>query len=251
MRGARAWTWVPVVVGVLVAGVGGCGGDDEPDRVVLNGMAEWRQDPGSLAEVGYHLQPDVSFIDRAGDCAHIPKGLRVTVNDIEATPIGRRAACDVDGLFDAGPFTTPEPVTVRAFDGDRLLGEATYEGLFWGLQAGLVSPPDGQVRPGDQVVVSVPPGKERPTQPYADWYWLGTAPSVPPFFTTSATVLSADGSTITATVPDISGLSGPVALALRHGYFDRPPATPCAGFIYCAISAWYALGPIPLTVLAP
>ena len=217
--------------------------------MALSGSADWRRDPGSVAEVGYHIRADVGWIDRLGTCAHIPRGLRVTVNDIEAKPILSRADCEFDGLFDAGPFTTPGPVIVRAFDGDRLLGEATFEELFRGMQAGLVSPPNGQVRPGDQVVVSGPP--VGPAPPYASWYWLGTAPSVPPFHTSSLAETSADASTITATVPDMSGFSGPVAMVINTGQSERVTATTCTGFRNCSLLDRYTLGPIPLTVLAP
>jgi hypothetical protein len=235
---------------VLAVG-SGCG-DEESDGVVLLGAAEWQRDPGSVAEVGYHVQPQVNWVSRAGSCARIPTGLRVTVNDLEAKVTGWRGACDGGRLFDAGPFTTPDPVTVRAFDGDRLLGEATFDDLFWGMRAGLVSPPDGQVRPGDQVVVSVPPGKDGTTfAPYASWYWLGAATAVPPFYTLSLREQSADGSTMTVTVPDIKGLSGPVALAIKYGQEAMLAATTCAGFRDCSLIARYTLGPIPLTVLAP
>jgi hypothetical protein len=239
------------VVGLSACGLGACGDDEANDHVMLLAAAEWNDAPGSVANLGYRVLADVGWIDRIGTCARIPEALRVTVNDIEATQTWPGGACPFDALFEAAPFTTPDPVTVRLFQDDRLRAEATFEGMFWGTQARLISPEGGQVRPGDEVVVSIPSENAPPQLMFAKWYWLGTAPSVPPFYTTSSAALSADNSTFTATVPDMNGLTGPVALMFTYGGADLIVASACTGFSDCVMHARYALGPIALDVRAP
>lgn len=244
-------TALTVVVGLSAAGLAACGDDNADDDVTLLAIAEWNDAPGSVANLGYRVRADIGWVDRIGTCARIPEALRVTVNDLEAVLLGPGGACPFDVLFEAEPFTSPDPVTVRVFEGARLRGEATFEGMFWGLQTGLVAPAGGQVRPGDEVVVSIPPGRDPPTLMYARWYWLGTAPSVPPFFTTSLAALSAGNSTFSATVPDISGLTGPVALTFMYGGEDALGASACTGFSNCLMYAHPTLGPVALDVVAP
>jgi hypothetical protein len=154
-------------------------------------------------------------------------------------------------LFLAGPFTMPDSATVRLFDGDHPLGAATFEGAFSGAQARLLAPADGHVLPGDPVVVSIPPNGPSPLQTYASWYWLDTAPSVPPFYTTSGAQVSADGTTISAQVPDVAGLTGHAVIAFTNGQETNIAATTCTGFSGCVMTVSYALGPISLDVLAP
>ena len=250
MTPRRGRAWAPaVILGLLAAGLGGCG-DEDADDIMLMGTAQWRDDPGSVENLGYHVWADVGWIDRAGTCARIPRGLRATVNGIEGTQIGTGGDCPFDTLFDAGPFTSPDPITVRLFDGERLLGEATFEGAFWGMQAALVAPAGGQASAGDEVVVSIPPGRASPPEAYASWYWLDTAPSVPPFYTTSGAVLDPASATIRAHVPDVPGLSGDVALTFSYPGEEYATNTACTGFSNCLMTAHYTLGPVPLTVLA-
>lgn len=239
-----------LVVALFAGGVGACG-DEKPDEIVLMGMAEWRDDPGSAANLGYHVWADVGWIDRGGTCARISQALRVTVNDIEAEPIGSGGECPFDALFDAGPFTTNDPVTVRLFDGEQLRGEATFTDLFWGMGAQLVSPAGGQARPGDEVVVSIPPGKAVPPETNARWYWLDTAPSVPPFYSTAGATPDAETSTVHAPVPDVQGLSGHVAVTLAYIVEETITATTCTGFSNCLMTAHGTLGPVRLEVLRP
>ena len=241
---------VVALLGCVSVALGGCG-DAPPDRIAMMARAEWNEDPGSVAELGYHFQADVGWIDRVGTCAHIPKGLRVTLNDIEGTEIGDGGDCPFDALFDGGPFTRPDPVTVRLFDGDRALAQATFEGMFWGMQASLVSPASGQVHPADQVVASIPPGKATADLgTYAKWYWLDTAAGVPPFYATSSATASASG-TISSTVPDLPGLAGRIALVFQYSLEDSATTTSCTGFEFCNLAASYALGPISLEVTRP
>jgi hypothetical protein len=241
---------VAAAVGLLAVVLGGCG-DDQKDNIALMARAEWRRDPGSAAEVGYEVWADVGWIDRIGTCARISKALRVTVNDIEAPLTEEGGECPFDALFIGGAFTRPDPVTVRLFDGDHLLGAATFDGAFWGAQARLIAPAAGQVQPGDPVVVSIPPDGPPPTLTYARWYWLDTAPSVPPFYTGSDAPVGDENTTISAHVPDVAGLSGRVVLAFTYGPEAIIGATTCTGFSSCAMTVSYALGPISLDVLAP
>jgi hypothetical protein len=85
---------------------------------------------------------------------------------------------------------------------------------------------------------------------YARWHWLGTAPSVPTFYTHSTAILSADFSTFTATVPDMNGLTGPVALTFNHGTSEYVDPSMCTGFSLCVMTARYTLGPMALEVVA-
>jgi hypothetical protein len=65
---------------------------------------------------------------------------------------------------------------------------------------------------GMGTALSIPPGKDSADPPYASWHWLGAAPPVPPFYTTTSAELSPDASTISAQVPGMAGLSGRAAI---------------------------------------
>ena len=64
-------------------------------------------------------------------------------------------------------------------------------------------------------------------------------------------MLCGEGETISATVPDLPGLAGRVALAFAYSLQDYATTTSCTGFEFCNLATFHALGPISLQVTRP
>jgi hypothetical protein len=216
--------------------------------MMLLTAAYWNDDPSTLDDIGYKLHVDIGWVDRAKSCFDLSPDLRVTVNDRETGPI-MTGECDFDFLVEARGFRDNGPITVKLHDGDAVLGEATYQGLFAGFTASQsVPPPKATVHTGETFVVSV----AEPISPAfpavgMQFHWLDTPASVPPFYSWVSGKVSADALSVEVVAPAITGRALLImSLAGSRGY---EATTACTGFSTCLYWADHdTFGPIPIEV---
>lgn len=237
---------VALVVGLSSAG---CSSSNDPAKALFT-QAEWKDDPGSAAEIGYWVSVDVGWPSRTESCFPLSPALHVTVNDREAGPI-YTSDCEWDILVEVGPFAAddPGPTTVRLLDGTHVLGEAIYDGLFPGFSAQLVSPADGMVRAGEQVAIALTaplPAEVLFDRGPARFYWLDPPDDVPPFYSSAIATMESDRQSIAVPAP---ALTGRAAMVIRT--FDRPrgSARSCVGFTSCAAWPSENIGPVFVEVI--
>jgi hypothetical protein len=138
---------------------------------------------------------------------------------------------------------------VRVLDGEKLLGSATYRGLFPGYPAQLASPADGRVRVGDSVVLGLPAPlpADAPFSEYSEYYWLDSVDGVPPYHDIARATLAPDRQSITVATPDRTGRAALVSSSsLDKGYVA---AESCEGFTYCTSWPSAAIGPVFVEVV--
>ncbi len=227
-----------------------CGSDDNSD-VRLLVAAEWRDDFGSAAEIGYWVQVDVGWPSRAEACTPIPHTVHATVNDRDAGLVPFEVGdCVWDMLFAVGPFAAedPSPLVVRVLDGSQVVGQATFTGMFPGFPARLSSPVDGKVRSGDDLVMSLlePLPADIDLFDGAQYVWLDPADSVPPFFVYGRATLGSDRQSISVTTPSLTGRA---AVTIETFYGRIVSADSCAGFTSCAGQPSSTVGPVYVEVL--
>lgn len=226
MRRRARWLLASCLGGL---GAGSCGGDQPP--VMLSAAGAWNADPSTVAETGYQVAADVGWPDRRQSCSPLSANLRIRINDVEATPMVT-GDCRWDVRVTSGAFQQDLPITVQLVDRDQVLGEAHFEGLFPGAHARLVTPANGQqVRAGDSIVLTMPMPPVSGGTTYAEFYWLDTPATVPPFHTFANGTLSADGSMFQTTAPTMTGRA---AVVLKTVFDVGPgPASSCSGFESC------------------
>ena len=230
---------------------GGCSDDDVPPEIDLMAGFQWNRTPASPADIGYQALVDFGWPSRPQSCFPLPQHLHVTVNDRELSLFGgARGDCLWDLLFRGGPFPDNAPATISVLDGDRLMGRATFEGVFPGFQAELIAPADGRVHPGEDVVVSVPDGLfEVVTFLSAQFYWLDPPAGVPPFASSAAAELTPDNVSATTKAPSVPGLTGRAALIFQVANTGAPLAASCTGFRTCSSYVEPVIGPVSVEVL--
>jgi hypothetical protein len=235
----------------LPAFLAGCGDDESPPEIDLMAAFQWNQSPTSPADIGYEALVDFGWPARAQSCFPLPEHLHVIVNDRELSMYGGDSGdCLWDLLFRGGPFPDDAPATIRVLDGDRLMGQATFEGVFPGFHARLIAPADGRVHPGEDVVVSVPDGLPgTPAFLTAQFYWLDPPAGVPPFGTWAAAELTPDNLSATTKAPTVPGLTGRAALIFQVADTATPLAVSCTGFRYCSSRMELVIGPISVEVV--
>jgi hypothetical protein len=228
----------------------GCGSSDHGDMPLLT-KAEWKSDPGSAADIGYWISVDFGWPSRASACFPLSAALHVTVDDREAQRIPDAIGdCVWDLLFEVGPFSpdAPVPTTVRVMDGSQVLGQATYDGLYPGYSAQLVTPSNGQVRTGDPIAIELaaPLTPEITFAQAASLYWLDPPDSVPPFYSYIAASFAPDRQSITAQAP---AQTGRAALVIET--FNRPleAARSCVGFTSCTAEPSETIGPLTIDIV--
>jgi hypothetical protein len=233
----------------IVGTLSGCG-SDSPDMMLLT-AAEWKDDPGSVDEIGYWVSVDFGWPDRAQSCFDLPSGLHVTVNGREGTRNpSTNGDCLWDNLYLAGPFLTGEtqPTVVRVLDGKKVLAEATYVGLLPGYPAQIAQPADGKVRLGESVVMSLvsPLPKGDTGYEYADYYWLDSPDGLPPYHDRAKASIAADQQSFTVKTPERTGRA---ALVGGPYFKDTIGAETCVGFTGCAGWPSATVGPVFVEVV--
>ena len=243
----RVWTFL---LACLVFPFLGC---DQSDREIeLETVAQWRKAPGSVADMGFWIQVDVAWPDKAKSCAPLPSKLRVTVNGREAERLDfSTGECVWDVLYQVGPFTAAmgTAITVRVQDGGKLLGEAFYDSLFPTCAIPLVNPETTQVHAGDRLAFRLPP--PRPSDIispsfHGEFYWLDPPAGIPPFYTYGPGERQTDGETILVKLPTLTGRA---AMVFEACGLDSVPAKSCTGFSHCSGTSATATAPIELEII--
>jgi hypothetical protein len=229
---------------------GGCGGDDPPPlNVDLLVTAAWNDEPSSVDEIGYELSVEAHLWERGSNCAPLPD-LRWMVDGVEWA-VGPLGACESWIDTDARPVTPGATTVVQLLSGDRVVGEATYSGLFPGAgTTSVLSPPDGRVRMGETLVVSAPAGLRsgdgRRVSVYVNW--LDPAPSVPPFRSYVNGTVTADGTAVEIVAPLITGRAQVTLQSLSSN--DAITTDACTGFSACrALPSTNVIGPVAIEVV--
>ena len=145
----RAHTLLAVGLVGLASMAGGCGDDPAPPAMELKVNASWNRSPTSVGDIGYQVEVEVYLAGRRDSCAPLSPALHITVNDRDATlVVGGQCDMHLTAVVHAVAPDTDTVVKLR--DGDKLLGEARFQGLFPGFGAThVVSPADGRVRAGE------------------------------------------------------------------------------------------------------
>jgi hypothetical protein len=245
MKIGWSWAWAVVIASLLP----GCGSDESDLRLLTH--AEWKEHPGSVAEIGYWISVDFGWPDRIQSCSPLPSDLHVTVDGREASKnLNASGDCRWDVVFEVGPFAADaqQATTVRVLDGRKLLGEATYLGLLPGYPAQLVSPADGRVRVGDTVGLSLlaPLPADDRLFTSARYYWLDPPDSVPPYSEYAEATLASDRQSITVKTPTRTGRAALIAWAY---YKEQTVAESCVGFRYCTGWPSETVGPVFVEVV--
>jgi hypothetical protein len=232
----------------MLAAMGGC--DDTPAREVrLLTATQWNDSPGSIDEIGYQVHVDIGWPSRPTSCFPLSPDLRVTVNDHEPVPVVARADCEWDVLVTVPGFATDVDVTVKLHDGDRLLGEATYSGIFPGFTSwALVSPVDGRVRAGEPIAIAASTDRALYSSTVAAYFhWLDMAGPAPPFHSFATAAAAPDG--LSAVVP-APPLTGRALMVVANVDEEFGVAASCTGFSSC--ESWpdtSTIGPMLVEVI--
>jgi hypothetical protein len=247
---ARARCGLRLVACLVLFAVTGCGDDTSSPDIHLLTATRWLDDPRSIDELGYEVQVDIGWPDKAITCAPLSPDLRVTVNDREPLPVVARADCEWDVLVSLRGFTSDTDLTVKLHDGDRLLGEATYSGMFPGFSSWrLVSPADGRVRAGESLAIAASSGSALFAEAVGMYFhWLDMPGAAPPFYSFVSAKAGPDRLTATAIAPPLTG----PALTVVHNVGDQAfgSAASCTGFSSCG--SWpddSTIGPFAIEVI--
>jgi hypothetical protein len=234
-----------VVLGAAAAAGMGCGSDEKP-KVILSVDAFWNESPATVDDTGYQLSIDAFWPDRAASCFSLPADLHVTVND-KQVPLMIEGNCGGESLVYVNGFQQNVPVTIRLEGGGQVMGEAVFDDMFPGAGPFLVSPADGQAKPGDPLVVQLPlPPKQ--DFAYAEFFWMEPPAGVPPYHTSGKGTLAADGSTFQVMAPTTAGRAAMVVKILSSDAFQA--ATSCTGFDSChGVPETGTLGPFSIDVV--
>lgn len=153
--------------GLLALGFGwvGQGCEDEPalpPEFDIAASARWSQEAATPEAVGYTIT--VSLTQRQqddGSCRPAAPSTRLTVDNVEV-PLSRApVTLCTKGELVAGPFLQDQILTARLEWDGRAIAEVNFDGLMPGTAARLVTPVDGRVRAGDELIIVPPP--ELPT----------------------------------------------------------------------------------------
>jgi len=246
MNSVRTWVTLAALLGASAVG---CSSPDPDPKVALYTSVGWNDDPGTLDAIGYQVQVDIGWPDRATDCFALSPDLNVTVNDRAPKAIVAEG-CRWDVLTTFDGFLKDEPITIQLKDGARLLAEATYNRPFPGFDMQLVSPADGTVRSGEKVAVALPePTFERPVIG-AMFYWRDPPPEgVPPFHSIVHTPGARASQPIEVTAPTLTGRAWLVVTAWPYSK-SMFGADASSGFESCVITNPELLsGPVAVEVV--
>lgn len=214
----------------------GCGGSAEthvPQDLTVS--VHWNDSPSAVEQIGYQVWVDLLWPDRRQGCYALSPNLAIHINDdiVVAPPI--EGDCAYESLVIVNGVPAQASTTVGLYDGNQMLGNGTFGGLFPGDGAALATPAAGQaVKAGDPFAVTLPTAA-RADAVGARFYWTDLPAGVPPFYSWASGTLSADGATFQGTAPTTTTTSGQ-AIVVVEGVFgpgNYVPATSCRGFQYC------------------
>jgi hypothetical protein len=238
-----------VAGGMIVAGCGGSGDNHVPQYLMVE--AQWNDSPSAVDQIGYQLVIDLQWTDRLRGCFPLSANLRIHIDEnvIVTPPI--EGDCAYESLVVVGGIQTEGSTTVTLQDGDQVLGEAIFDGLFPYAGASVTTPAAGQpVNAGAPFAVALPAPSSQSDLAEARFYWTDTPATVPPFYTAVSGTISADGSTFRGTAP--TSATGPAAVVVQSflggGNFIAP--TSCTGFQFCnGLPSFEVAGPVSIEVV--
>jgi hypothetical protein len=235
---------------LLAATVVGCDDASAPETFDIRAWLRWNDVPASTADIGFEANVELSSLPGRPVCARISPELRVTINDREAESLGVGGDCQWNVTFRLRGIVDDGPIAIGVFDGDRSLAEARFSGAFPGAQSRLVTPTDGRVAAGSDVVVSVPAHRSN-GYTLAEFYWRDVPPNVPAFFTPRYGDLAPDGLSATVQAPNTPGLAGRAALVFLLGDWTDAVTESCVGFGFygCSLEVALVAGPFDVEVL--
>jgi hypothetical protein len=235
-----------LISGLAVAGCGGSADNHVPQDLTV--LAQWNDSPSAVDQIGYQLWVDLLWPDRRQGCYALSPNLAIHIDDdiVVAPPI--EGDCAYESLVIVNGVATQGSTTVSLRDGDQVLGEGTFGGLFPSTGATLVTPAAGQpVKAGDPFAIALPTPAS-PSSAGARFYWTNLPAGVPPFYSFTSGTLSADGSTFQGTAPTTTG-QAIVAVEGIFGQGNYVAATSCTGFQYCnGLPSFDVAGPVSIEV---
>lgn len=237
-----------LVGGMVVVGCGGSAENHVPENLTVE--AQWNDSPSAVDQIGYQLVVDLVWSDRLQSCFLLSPNLGIHIDDdvVVAPPI--EGDCAYESLVIVGGIKTEGSTTVTLQDGDQVLGEAIFDGLFPDTGATVTTPAAGQpVKAGDPIAVALP----KPAQPdlvAARFYWTDTPSTVPPFYSFVSGTVSADGLTFQGTAPTITSGRALVVVESSFGEGNFVAATSCTGFQFCnGLPSFEMAGPVSIDVV--
>jgi hypothetical protein len=195
-----------------------------------------------MERLGYSILVGVVQRQERGSCPKIPASTRILVNGTEAalTPDSQSALGCLQAGVELGPFVQDQTVTVNVEEGGRLTGEAVFDGLTPGTAATLTSPADGQLHPGDDIVVR--PIPELPADSAEAVFYPLDAPVWKPWGISVEPERLMDGVHVAA--PAFTGRAVLVVLFAGTSSFSTAS---CQGFAICKKEIAATLGPFFVT----
>lgn len=223
----------------VACALGACAGA-EPPYFFATVTADWPVAIDDPSRLGYWVTVTVTKkLDRDGDCETVSPDTRVLVEGTEASFVPDSAVGCARAELQLGPFLREKPIAIVVEHQGEVAATATFAGLFPGTAAVLVSPADGLVRAGDDIVVR--PVPEVPTAHGSAHFFPLDQPDgkVGAVYGSSERLL--DGLHVAA-----PAFPGRAWLVIR-GDGSADAAVSCAGFAICIGQAAVTLGPFLVT----
>lgn len=243
MRRSGCWMLVSVVACLAPA----CGDEAPPEPdYFIGASAEWSRSAPTPDALGYTvavLLQQARFGHPDDPCRPAPASTRFTVNGAEV-PLMRdpETGCVVVEFLSA-PVLGPLVVTARVEEEGRLVGEAVFNQLMPGTSATLVSPADGRVSAGSEILIVPPAALPTDVPSFVTYYPLDPGGWVPDGIASrEAHERRLDGIHIVA-----PAFSGPTVLIMTGMPSYIPPDVVCPGFAGCTEIVEVTLGPFMLT----
>jgi hypothetical protein len=234
-----------ILVAAALSAFAGCGGDAAPPPDLAAGIsADWSWAGGTPDQIGftyYVLVRQGSSTD--GSCSALPAGLQITALG-QPMPLDLNSYGCLESKLTVGPSLQPlSTATITVEQDDKMVAQAMTSALTPGAGATLVSPADGVVHAGDEVVVAPTPGVPSSEISSGRLYLLDGTPAAESLYTADAPTRLGDG--IHTKMPAFSGRA---ALVFRASpFYIVNPMLACDGFAACTSIASNALGPVVLT----
>jgi hypothetical protein len=235
--------WVVALAGACLAA--GCGEDPptQPDFFVA-ASAAWSWTAPEPAALGYTiaLLLEQRQLGGASTCREAPASTRLLVEGADV-PLTRDPTTKcLEGRFLSAPVLTDRAVTARVEEEGRLVGEVVFDRLMPGTAASLVSPADGRVRAGDDLLIVPPPAlpTSAPWRPV--YYFLDPDNWLP----SGALYAPEPERRLDGIHVGVPTFSGPAMLILEGMPSYIPPDVECPGFAHCTEIVEVTLGPFSL-----
>ena len=238
-----------LVGGMVVAGCGGSANNQVPQYLTVE--AQWNDSPSAVDQIGYQLIVDLLWTDRGQSCFSLSPNLAIHINDDVVVTPPIEGDCADESLVIVGGIRAEASTTVTLQDGDEVLGESIFDGLFPDTGITVTMPAAGQpVKAGDPIAVALSVPSTDPDLAEARFYWTDTPATVPPFYSFAAGTISADGSTFQGTAPTTATGQAMLVVESLFGGGDFISPTSCTGFQFCnGLPSNEMAGPVPIEVV--